>query len=172
MHGGQPYSEAVQSEVSNLDPDISPSALGSILYEAFALQAGFTRIIQTLRPRHTEGISSTFLTQKAGFRIFHRSKPVQTQKTHGFPIDFHRPNVPTSFDSEAICISPAVPSPRPARQLHAVFKDRARRSSSRRDGVVEQICYKGDCGWAVCTDELVDECWMKNDDIFNQLIIN
>eukprot|EP00435_Cladocopium_sp_Y103_P040465 s36_g11.t1 len=44
---------------------------------------------------------------------------------------------------EAICISPAVPSPRPARQLHAVFKDRARRSSSRRDGVVEQICYKG-----------------------------
>jgi len=39
-----------------------------------------------------------------------------------------------------------VPSPRPARQLHAVFKDRAQRSSSRRDGVVEQICYKGTDG--------------------------
>jgi len=46
--------------------------------------------------------------------------------------------------SEAICISPSVPSPsRPARQLHAVFKDRARRSSRNGSGVVEQICYKG-----------------------------
>ena len=45
---------------------------------------------------------------------------------------------------EAICISPSVPSPsRPARQLHAVFKDRARRSSRNGSGVVEQICYKG-----------------------------
>lgn len=64
---------------------------------------------------------------------------------------------------EAICISPAVPSPRPARQLHAVFKDRARRSSSRRDGVVEQICYKG-VGRSSSTGSLLNRPPTERDD--------
>ena len=119
--------------------------------------AGFTRIIQTLRPRYiSEGISNTFLTQKAGLSgFFIGQNQYKPRKPMAFLLIFTAPTSRLAtrrrFASAPQCHRLVLRGScmRSSRIAHGAVPAAAmgwwNRSATKAHG----------CGWAVCT-ELVD----------------